>query len=489
MTISGTATAPGPMNDSAIGSADQLDPNLANNTATASATAIAPQADIQLTANASAATVVVGDAISFTLNVDDAGPQGATNVVVTDTLPANFSLSSFSFTGSPVAGSSIQNNGDGTVTLRLPSLAVGAGADTGMTISGTATAPGPMNDSAIGSADQLDPNMANNTATASATATGLSASGTAVAVSEGQIFKGQVATFTDVSPLTDPTLFTATIAWGDRVTTTGTVVLVSPGVFQVIGMHQYAEEGTMPITVNINGPGGDSAAARGAATIADAPISAVAQNVDAVEGNAAAPVVAKFHDGNPLGVASDFSAVISWGDGTATPGTVSGSLGNYTVSGNHTYADEGFHRTSIVITDDGGSSATVSGRAFVADAPLTGFAATFNAVRKNAFTGVVGSFADANLLNTSPSGFRAIIVWGDFGFSLGTIVYNSATQRFDIIGTHKYNTRATQLTVSIFVFDLGGATPLTIQSTAILSDGTPGNGTPSHRPDGWLGEA
>ncbi len=50
--------------------------------------------------------------------------------------------------------------------------------------------------------------------------------------------------------------------------------------------------------------------------------------------------VATVHDPGSTDPASAFTATIDWGDGTTTAGTVTGSNGNYTVSGSHTYADE-----------------------------------------------------------------------------------------------------------------------------------------------------
>src|SRR5579884_1687761 len=49
---------------------------------------------------------------------------------------------------------------------------------------------------------------------------------------------------------------------------------------------------------------------------------------------------------------------INWGDGTTSSGTVSGGNGAFTVTGSHTYADEGAYHLSVLIQDDGGASAT-----------------------------------------------------------------------------------------------------------------------------------
>lgn len=60
---------------------------------------------------------------------------------------------------------------------------------------------------------------------------------------------------------------------------------------------------------------------------------------------------------------ADYTATINWGDGTNTYGTVSGSGGNYSVAGTHTYISAPAYLTlSVSITDtqgdSGGGSAT-----------------------------------------------------------------------------------------------------------------------------------
>src|SRR6202034_2897964 len=87
-----------------------------------------------------------------------------------------------------------------------------------------------------------------------------------------------------------------------------------------------------------------------------------------------ATLSATFTDANTGAATSDFSGTIAWGDGTSTPFTssaVSGSNGDFTVSGSHLYADEGSYNATVTINDVGGSTTAVDGITTVADAPLT----------------------------------------------------------------------------------------------------------------------
>ena len=65
--------------------------------------------------------------------------------------------------------------------------------------------------------------------------------------------------------------------------------------------------------------------------------------------------------------ASGFSAVINWGDGTPpTPGLVTLSSGTYTVTGSHTYQDEGHFTIHTTVTDDSATT-TIATSAVILD--------------------------------------------------------------------------------------------------------------------------
>src|SRR5207302_5100887 len=66
-------------------------------------------------------------------------------------------------------------------------------------------------------------------------------------------------------------------------------------------------------------------------------------------------VVGGFHDQDPLGVQSDYSATINWGDRTATStGTIGINGSNFQVSGSHTYAEPGTYTILVTSRDSGG---------------------------------------------------------------------------------------------------------------------------------------
>src|SRR5262249_32472108 len=92
--------------------------------------------------------------------------------------------------------------------------------------------------------------------------------------------------------------------------------------------------------------------------------------VNAIAGVSFTGPVATFTDANPFAKLSDFSATVTWGDGTATPGAVSGSASTgFMVTGPHTYAKAGSYPTTTSITDVDGASTIAQGTAIVGAPP------------------------------------------------------------------------------------------------------------------------
>src|SRR5262249_51521410 len=151
------------------------------------------------------------------------------------------------------------------------------------------------------------------------------------------------------------------------------------------------------VSVTINDIGGSTASTSDIVTVTDAPLTASGVTVQATEGTVFSGVVASFADADPNSTASQFTAIISWGDGQTSAGTVTATgPGSFQVSGSNIYADEGSYAVSVIITDVDGSTASTSATADVADAALSASAIPVAATGGVAFTGVVAWFIDAN---------------------------------------------------------------------------------------------
>jgi hypothetical protein len=182
--------------------------------------------------------------------------------------------------------------------------------------------------------------------------------------------------------------------------------------------------------------------------------------------------VATFTTSDPSPSVANYSAVITWGDGTITSGTIAVQNGGFfSVNGTHTYAEENSYPMSIAVHDSVDSSNwTVSNTALVQDAPVSAYGAYFASTPNTPFSGIVAFFLDANSFATAGS-FSAIINWGDGTLTPATITANSPGS-FNVSGSHTY-INAGLKTVTITVNDIGGSSATTTSYTGdhIFADG------------------
>ena len=169
----------------------------------------------------------------------------------------------------------------------------------------------------------------------------VTATGVTLTATEGTLLASVVvATFTTTDPGPLPaSSYTATIDWGDgSATTVGTITGPVTGTYSVVGSHTYADEGTFTLTVHVDDAvDSTTATASGTANVGEGDFGTLlSATFNATVGVPYTGSVGSFTDpGNPLQVASDWSATIDWGDGTNTVGTVSGATGGpFTISRN-----------------------------------------------------------------------------------------------------------------------------------------------------------
>jgi uncharacterized repeat protein (TIGR01451 family) len=150
------------------------DPTPANNTATATTTVTGLAADLSVTKTDAPDPVIVGSDITYTITANNAGPNAATSVTLTDAVPANTTFVSLAAPAgwtatAPAVGAT------GTISATRPSLASGtpqaftlvvrvnAGVAAGTVISNTASI----------ASTTADPTPANNSATTTTTTSAL----------------------------------------------------------------------------------------------------------------------------------------------------------------------------------------------------------------------------------------------------------------------------------------------------------------------------
>jgi hypothetical protein len=270
--------------------------------------------------------------------------------------------------------------------------------------------------------------------------------------------------------------YTATIDWGDgSPTTSGTVTATGGGNFNITGSHAYADEGSHTVTTTFfetsqAGFGTLSVSGTGTVTESDVLNNGVITLPSGVfvEGQAIPTTtqVATFSDpGYPTNSATDFNAVIDWGDGTTPTAGVVVALGggNFGVQGGHTYKEEGPYTVAVLVTDNppGTASLTITGSVNILNAPLTGAAVALHGTEGAPLTNVdVATFIDADPLG-DPDDMVATIDWGDGTVTAGTVVQDAQIPpgggtMFHVEGSHTYTEeQATTYPVTVTIKDRG----------------------------------
>ncbi len=142
--------------NTAVVSSSTNDPNPGNDDDTETVQ-VNPAADLALTKLDAIDPVTVGDQISYALTVQNLGPSDATNVIVTDPLPAGLS---FAFEG-PFSDCTPSGVPNVTVRCDFGNLAFGDIATQSFTA--TTSTAGTVSNTAVVDGDETDPALANNT--------------------------------------------------------------------------------------------------------------------------------------------------------------------------------------------------------------------------------------------------------------------------------------------------------------------------------------
>jgi len=145
-----TINAAGAFDNSATVSAAQPDPNLGNNTDSSGnggITGVSADVSVNKTLTTSG-PYTVGQTLTYTLVVANAGPSTAMAVQVTDT-PTNLTITNVS--------------GGGCAALPCTIASLASGASVPITVTATINAAGAFDNSATISAAEPDPNPGNNT--------------------------------------------------------------------------------------------------------------------------------------------------------------------------------------------------------------------------------------------------------------------------------------------------------------------------------------
>jgi uncharacterized repeat protein (TIGR01451 family) len=347
---SGTSSGTTFSNTATVSQSEASDPNPENNSSLTTLTV--SDVDVSVT-KTGPTTVNVGDNISYTLTVSNAGPDVATNVNLNDTLPPNTTFVSLTPNNAAAAAASCStppDGGTGTVTCTFDSLASGASANFTLVVrAGNTTS---VTNTATVTTDSFDRDQSNNSASAVTSITpkadvGIAKAGPAAATPGADVTYTLTATnngpsaaasvsitdtvvapltFVSLTQTTGPTFGCSTPAAGGTGTITCSIATLAPGASAtfslVLHLSPSAGSGSVSNTANISTSTSDPQSANNASTTTAA-----------------------------LGPTADVSVTIT-GPNTGTPGS------------NVTY--------NVTVTNSGPSTATeVASRAIVPAATVT----------------------------------------------------------------------------------------------------------------------
>jgi len=117
---------------------------------------VSPEADLSITKSGNADPVLPNDSLTYTVRVDNAGPQTAENVVVTETLPAGVTL---------VSTTGCTEDPNGVTTCSLGDIISGGFAEYTVEVTVNSDASGVLTNNVSVSSDTVDPNQGNNSTT------------------------------------------------------------------------------------------------------------------------------------------------------------------------------------------------------------------------------------------------------------------------------------------------------------------------------------
>ena len=280
---------------------------------------------------------------------------------------------------------------------------------------------------------------------------------------EGWTFDGKLSDYADLGVLDT---HTATIDWGDGTATAGVIDSTAK---TISGTHTYQDENrdesqeVIPYTVTVTLTDDDTGTSTDTISVL---ISNVAPTLDPIddqeadEGQLVSFGPTGFAD---PGVLDTHTASVDWGDGTITTATVDQNAN--TVTGSHTFGDDGTYSVVVTLSDNGGDQHSQTFQVVVSNvAPTLSVVSDQTAsVGSTLEITNIGSFSDPgfgspNATPPTAETFTYQINWGD-----GTTVDNGVptidvsgapgveTQgSFD--GSHVYATSG-EFTVSVTVAD------------------------------------
>jgi hypothetical protein len=254
-----------------------------------------------------------------------------------------------------------------------------------------------------------------------------------ISATEGTSGNFTIGTFTDSDNNTSASAYSIGangISWGDGTSSSGTVTGTNP--FTVSASHTYAEEGSYAVSAVVNDSDNNQFTINTTSVVMDAALSVVSTSPpsNVSSGNSfTANQMVTFSDADANGTAGDYSAIVAWGDGLSSAGTIGTSGSNFAVSASHTYLNGGTYTATVTIKDAGGASVSTTVNISVSGITSTPKNLTWT-VGQPYNNQAVATLTDTN---SNPTFSNTVINWGDGTTSSGSVAGSQ------VLGTHTYS--------------------------------------------------
>jgi RHS repeat-associated protein len=204
-----------------------------------------------------------------------------------------------------------------------------------------------------------------------------------------------VGRFTSNSKAAQAHQFIATIDWGDGTFSPGMIVGEN-GSFNVHGIHTYAQLGSYSVTLLVteDDPSQTTVHATDKIDEIGSTVRVYGRNLELKEDEKfdSSIVLGSFTDPDTQTTAAAYTVQIQWGDGQTSTGTVLGSAGLFTISGEHKYSRAGAYQIEHTVKKTGeSSSAKGVSSLIVTGAALVGSGLT---ITKEGPEEVIATFVD-----------------------------------------------------------------------------------------------
>ena len=337
-------------------------------------------ADMAIT-NSGPSSVTAGTQATYTITLVNNGPNAAGGVVMTDTLPTGSIFVSINQTTGADAFTFAQSGG--TITASAGANIASGSSDTFslIVLAPTSLAPGAnFSDTASVSSSTADSNTTNNTATVTGTIVGPPAdlsvanTGPATATEGGNITYTVTVTNGGPNPgtgvvLTDTlganlkfvsaTTSQGIISQSSGVVTVNIGTINFPGSVTLTVTAQALEDGTLTNSASVTATSADSNSANNSAAASTSvaePAIVVSAPVTTTSKSLSNFTVATFTHASGVELASAFNAIIDWGDGKTSTGTITQSGTTYSVLGSHRYKKSGSYTITTTVTEVGNAT-------------------------------------------------------------------------------------------------------------------------------------